>query len=959
MHDGFYRDLIQQSPIGWTFNRILCDRAGQPYDYEFLEVNPTFSRISGLRGVDILGKCVSEVVPGLLERDPHWLKTVGEIALKGGTAEIETYFATLDKWYRVSVYSPEKYYFATQLTDISQDYHNRVALLDSLGAAIYVADMQTHEILFINGKGKEQWGDIAGATCWKTLRQGLRGPCDYCTNPKLLDEQGEPNGIHEWEYFETETGKWYRGYDSAIRWTGRANIARMAMILDITQLKQTEDRLRESEERYRLLSDVTLEGVFIHDQGVVVDANEPLAHLLGVPLPELVGRDLVEFVHPADRHLVYDRMLTSSLHPYGVRVFRQDGTIFHAELQGRDLLLKGKALRVASVRDISERYAAQEALRVSEHDHRLLIEQMSQGLAVHQMLYDEEGAPKDYRFLSANRSFERLTGLRRQDIVGRTLLEILPDIEPNWIQAYGKVAKTGESCRFEDYSRGLGKHFEVTAYSPRQDQFAVVVADITERKVLEHALVDEKKLLETTLISVSDGVVSTDVDGRIVFMNRVAQQLTGWDRAAAKGMLFGTVCVLVDEYSRTRNTRVVQDVLEAGIEMEISNHTLLIAKNGTGLPVESSAAPIVQDDGKLVGMVFVVRDCSEKRRKQKQIDLLSYHDQLTGLFNRRYYSRVEKVMDDGKFLPVALVMADVNGLKLTNDAFGHSSGDQVLIKLASLLTQLARPQDVVARVGGDEFVLLLPNTDEFEATGVIARLEEAVTRETHDGLIFTVSFGLGMKLTAGSHVEDAYKRAEEQMNQHKLSQGMSLRSRTIDIIMRTLYEKSNREEAHSKRVSALAGTLAEKLGFVKDHVSLIGAAGLLHDIGKIGVDEKVLSKPGLLDDAEWQAMKCHPDVGFRILSSAPEFSEIAGYVLEHHERLNGMGYPRGLHEDEISIPGRILALADSYDAMTSERPYRRSLSKLEAVQELKRHAGTQFDSVIAKLFVEQVLQEVW
>ena len=616
-------------------------------------------------------------------------------------------------------------------------------------------------------------------------------------------------------------------------------------------------------------------------------------------------------------------------------------------------------MRVTSVRDVSKRHDAQEALRISEHDHRLLIEQMSQGLAVHQMLYDDQGQPKDYRFLSANPSFERLTGLRRQEIVGKTVLEVLPDTEPSWINVYGKVAKTGESCMFEDYSRELGKHFEVTAYAPRQDHFAVVVADITERKALEQALADEKNLLETTLISVGDGVISTDVVGRIVFMNRVAQQLTGWDSRAAKGQLFETVCVLVDEYSRVRNTRVVQDVLEAGMVLAISNHTLLVSKDGTERPVEDSAAPIVQENGQIVGMVFVFRDCSERHRKQKQIDHLSYHDQLTGLFNRRYYSRAVKVMDDSKFLPVALVMADVNGLKLTNDAFGHSSGDQVLIKLASLLMRKARPEDVVARIGGDEFVLLLPNTDEDGAKSVIAHLEEKLKNEAQGRLMFSVSFGLGMKLSADSNLEDAYKRAEELMYQHKLSQGTSLRSRTIDIIMRTLYEKSDREEAHSKRVGALAGALAEKLGFAKDHVTLIRAAGLLHDIGKIGVDEKVLSKPGLLDDTEWQAMKCHPDIGFRILSSAPEFSEIAGYVLEHHERLNGKGYPRGLQEDEISIPGRILALADSYDAMTSERPYKHCLSKPEAVQELKRHAGTQFDSVIAKLFVEQVLQEAW
>jgi diguanylate cyclase len=271
MQDAFYRELIQQSPIGWTYNKILCDELGKPYDYEFIEVNPAFCKISGLQAADVVGKRLSEAIPGILERDPHWVEVVGNIALNGGTGEVENYFSTLGKWYRVTIFSPQKYYFVTQVTDISQDFHNRAELLDSLGAAIYVADIQNHEILFINGKGREQWGEIVGRTCWKTLRQGLDGPCAYCTNPKLLDEHGEPNGIHEWEYFDKDSGRWFRGYDSAIRWTGRSNIARMSMILDITQLKQTEARLRESEERYRLLADVTFEGVFIHNHGIVLD----------------------------------------------------------------------------------------------------------------------------------------------------------------------------------------------------------------------------------------------------------------------------------------------------------------------------------------------------------------------------------------------------------------------------------------------------------------------------------------------------------------------------------------------------------------------------------------------------------------------------------------------------------------------------------------------------------------
>ena len=195
------------------------------------------------------------------------------------------------------------------------------------------------------------------------------------------------------------------------------------------------------------------------------------------------------------------------------------------------------------------------------------------------------------------------------------------------------------------------------------------------------------------------------------------------------------------------------------------------------------------------------------------------------------------------------------------------------------------------------------------------------------------------------------------MYKHKLSERSSMRSKTIDLIMNTLFEKSNREATHSNRVSSICKAIGAKMGFDKSAVDQICIAGLIHDIGKIGIDEKILNKPGSLSVDERKDIERHPEIGWRLLSSTNEFSELARFVLSHHEKWDGSGYPRGIKGKEIPLESRIISVADAYDAMTSERSYRKGMCKEQAIKELMKCSGTQFDSEIVHVFVNQVLQD--
>jgi diguanylate cyclase (GGDEF)-like protein/putative nucleotidyltransferase with HDIG domain len=301
-------------------------------------------------------------------------------------------------------------------------------------------------------------------------------------------------------------------------------------------------------------------------------------------------------------------------------------------------------------------------------------------------------------------------------------------------------------------------------------------------------------------------------------------------------------------------------------------------------------------------------------------------------------------------------MGDVNGLKLINDAFGHIEGDKLLMNAAKAIESACRSDDVAARWGGDEFTILLPKTKKEEAEAIVKRIKDVCSDMQIDSINISISFGCDTKEIIDEEIIKVLKNAEDYMYKHKVIESDSMRGNIINAILSTLHEKNPREEQHSKRVSELCQKIGREIELPEIEINRLKVVGLLHDIGKIAIDENILNKPGKLTDKEWNEIKRHPDIGYRILSSSHEMSEIAEYVLAHHERYDGLGYPKGLKGDEIPFVSRIITIADAYDAMTSERSYRSALPKEVAIDVLQKNAGIQFDPELASVFIEKVLK---
>ncbi|MBN2851148.1 MAG: diguanylate cyclase [Clostridia bacterium] len=586
--------------------------------------------------------------------------------------------------------------------------------------------------------------------------------------------------------------------------------------------------------------------------------------------------------------------------------------------------------------------------------NKIMINEMKQGLALHEIIVDENNKPVDYRFISVNQSFLKITGLTNEEIIGKTVLEIFPETESYWITEYGKVAMDGVSCRLENYSKELDKYFEVYAYCPKHRQFATVINDITDCKNTEKKLHEEKLLLETTLSSVGDGVITTDKKGAVLLLNRVAEIMTGWTQKEASGHPLEEVFNTMSELTGKTCDEDIKDVYSRWNTFEFKENYILTAKNGVEMPIEGVIAPIKDNYGNYSGTVLVFRDFSERKKKLIEIEYLSFRDKLTGLYNRRFFDEEFKRIDTKRNYPLTVVMADVNGLKLINDAFGHMNGDKLLVKFADAVKKESRADDIVARIGGDEFVLLLPKTDVDETIRIIERLKNNIKKENVCDIEISAAFGYGTKYDETLNMDNVLKRAEAIMYKNKLNESSSLKKAAIDIILETFHQKYPREKEHAYNAMNYCSQFARALQFNAKEIREMELLGLMHNIGKINIGEAILNRDQDLDEEESFEIRRHADIGYQILRSVIEFSELSEYVLEHHEKWDGSGYPRGLQREDISIQARILAIAEVYDRMVNTS-YKKPLSREEAINQLLVNKGKQFDPHLVDIFIDKVI----
>ncbi len=354
-------------------------------------------------------------------------------------------------------------------------------------------------------------------------------------------------------------------------------------------------------------------------------------------------------------------------------------------------------------------------------------------------------------------------------------------------------------------------------------------------------------------------------------------------------------------------------------------------------------------------IISLCRRTTDTVNHLQDMKFLSDFDELTGLYNSRYFIDMIKKHIEGSSLPISIIVCDVNGLRKINDKYGYDEGDDVLLDLTVVLNNINVENKTVSRVAGDEFAVILPNTTKDVAEEIIENINAMCLASKVAKIPFSIGYGVDTATSDKDSLLHLIKSIEELLYKQKVYTSSGEKDNSIGLINSIFHAKNKREQLHSNRVSELCLEMAKELGWSRLKQDRIRSAGLLHDIGKIGIHESILNKPGKLDDDEYSEMCTHPEIGYRILQSFENMKELAEYAYSHHEKWDGTGYPRKLKGAEIPLEARILAIADTYDAMTSSRSYREGLPKEVAIAEIIRCKNTQFDPDLVDIFVEKVV----
>ena len=522
--------------------------------------------------------------------------------------------------------------------------------------------------------------------------------------------------------------------------------------------------------------------------------------------------------------------------------------------------------------------------------------------------------------------------------------------------SYGDLSQRVKVVRDDEIGKISG------AFNTMADKMYPLVNNL-ETKVKERtsefeqtndALSKTKEELYLILDSAAEGIFGIDLEGKCTFCNNSCIFLLGYEKQSdLLGMRMHELVqnthlrekLIPFEESKSYKT------LTTGEKAHVTDEVFWRA-DGTSIDVEYYSYPQYKND-QIIGAVITFLDITERNKTEAQIRYLSCHDTLTGLMNRSYLEEALILNDKEEKLPISIIFADLNGLKLVNDVFGHATGDNLIKRAGNILKKSCRASDIIARVGGDEFIILLPNTESDIAQRVVDRIKLELMKETVNEVQCSMALGFDTKTSIYQDIEKIMVNAESEMYKEKLNLRKSFAQDTISNLIRSLQKKSIKEKTHSETVAKLCSDMGKAMGLPENEVKKLSEAGYLHDIGKVALDEEILLKDEL-DEHEKQQMHLHPVTGYRILNLFDETLDLAPGIYGHHEKWDGSGYPKGLKGQEIPMISRIISLVESYERRLAKYELPESEAREIIFQELREDAGSIFDPELVEKFIQMM-----
>lgn len=559
-----------------------------------------------------------------------------------------------------------------------------------------------------------------------------------------------------------------------------------------------------------------------------------------------------------------------------------------------------------------------------------------------------------FRYVDSNPYHEQLTGISTETLREKTPHELLPEPVASSVERnYRRCLNLKTVFVYEEtLNLPRDRRTWATTLTPVMEAGEVRYiigssTDISELKTVAQAYQETSELFEHFFDLSPDLLCITDLQGRLLKSNAAWLPLLGYSPGEMKNSLFfdfvhpPNLEAAVLALNALNRSEAVQGFV---LQMKTKNGDVRFLEwnaQATGARIYASA-----------------RDITDRKATEDQLIYLNFHDALTGLYNRAYFEDALKRLDVPRNLPISVVTVDLNGLKLVNDTFGHQEGDALLKLAASVLKNACRADDIVARVGGDEFTILLPKTDEETVVMITQRIQALAHAARTEFVILSLSMGEATKTADHQVISRILKDSESAMYHNKLLESRWTKNALIESIAAVMENQAHRTMNHCRRVQKLCEAFGTHLGLTPERMRDLSLLALMHDIGIMSVPREIVDKPSPLDSSERQQIQKHSESGYRIAVSSPDFARVADDILSHHERWDGTGYPRGLSGRDIPLLSRIVSLVESYDTMVHDQIYKKKLSLEKVKKELADGAGTQFDPHLTKLFLSEFIEKV-
>ena len=563
------------------------------------------------------------------------------------------------------------------------------------------------------------------------------------------------------------------------------------------------------------------------------------------------------------------------------------------------------------------------------------------------------------KFIMVNSTMANFYRKKSEDFIGKTDFDFAPqEMAKEYSKDDNRIIKS--KIPIIDKSEKLmrsGKEFWVSCSKiPWYDKNGKIMGtmgisrDITRRKQSEDDLLSrEKNLFDSLMNNIPESIFYKDLNSRFIRINRACakkHEIKYPEDAIGKTDF--------DFFSEEHAKQAYEDeqkVIKTGkpiVDLE-EKETF---KDKEDKWASTTKMPWYDKNNNIIGIFGITRDTTEKKKAEEKIKYLSFHDTLTGLYNRAYFDEELKRLDTVRQLPITIVMGDINGLKMINDAYGHEKGDQFLKKIADIFKDTFRKEDIVSRWGGDEFIAILPHTREKDAGRIIKKIKELCRERTTANIPLSIAIGISSKKLPHEDMNTILKEAEDRMYKNKLSDSRSTNEMVISSLKENLKKVDNNGEKHGDKMQRYALAIGKRLNLSDAKLDELKLVMDLHNIGKLALADEIISKPGRLTEEEWKIIKKLPEIGYRIAESSTVLKPISEAILSHNEWYNGEGYPRGVRGEDIPVLSRIAFVVNSYEAMITDRPYRKKMTVKNVKKEIKRCCGTQFDPKIVEIFLE-------